>query len=188
METGINLIPELTEKEIKSGVYRRKANLAAIGALASVGLIILLLIAYRGYLFIQARGIENRTSEVEKIVVSFREVEISTLTLKEKLTQIDKLLKESLPASEAVGEVIGAAGTSTPIAIKNLNISDTGEILVEGAAVTSEVFAEWVDKLTSGRGAQVFSKINLVSLVKNESGFGFSIRADFTKRGVLPSL
>ena len=37
---GINLLPEVAEREIKAGVYKRKVNIVALGVLGLVGIVI----------------------------------------------------------------------------------------------------------------------------------------------------
>ena len=99
MESGINLLPEITEKEIKAGVYQKKANIAALGTLAVVGVLILGLISYEVFLKVNAQTVENKSQQAESRISKNSAIEISNLALKEKLDKIQSILQSEIPAS-----------------------------------------------------------------------------------------
>lgn len=184
MESGINLLPEITEKEIKAGVYRKKVNIAAFGALAMVGLIILGLISYRVYLSASAATVENRSKTATENILKNSTIEISSIALKEKLDKIQNILVSEIPTSVLIDEVNKAAATSKPIAIQSLNAQADGTVIVDGTAANSDIFREWIDNLTSSTSQDFFSKINLVTLTGDPSGYKFSFSMTFLKKGV----
>lgn len=185
MESGINLLPEITEKEIKAGVYQKKVNIFALGALGAVGLIILGLIAYRVFLAVNAQTVENRSkTATDNITKYISDVEIPNDTLKEKLDKIQNLLTNEVPTSSVIDQLTAAAQTSQPVTISGLSAQSDGTILVDGTVTNSDTFREWVNNLTNTNGQDYFSKINVVSLTGDSSGYKFSLAMNFLKKGV----
>lgn len=182
---GINLIPEIAENEIKSGVYKRKVNVGALAALAIVGIVIIGILIFQGALALQANSIRNRTSKAESRIRQNQAVEIKALATKEKLDKVAKLLAEAIPASTFVEQISKATVASSPVVITNLTISQNGEAFVDGTVTNSEVFKQWVANLTSKESSEYFAKINAASLTGNPSeGYKFAFKLSFLKKGV----
>lgn len=184
MESGINLLPEITEKEIKAGVYRRKVNVAAMATLAVVGVIILALISYQVYLSIRATNVENRSKEAEARIRQNSQVEIINLALKQKLDKIKTILEAEIPTSTLIDKVTEASATSQPIALQGMSAQSDGTVTVEGTAVNSSIFKEWAENLTKNSAQPFFSKVQVVSLTGDGSGYKFQISLSFLKKGV----
>lgn len=184
MESGINLLPEVTEKEIHSGVYRRKVNVAALGFLAIVGVIILAVFAYRIYLKVYANSIDERAKKAESRVIKNSTIEVTNSALKEKLDKIQNFLVSEIPTSTLIDQVTTAAKTSTPINIDGLSATADGSVVVDGTALSSDIFAEWIENLTNTNAADYFAKINLISLTGDPGKYKFSFRMNFLKKGV----
>ena len=182
---GINLLPEVAEREIKAGVYKRKVNIVALGVLGLVGIVIVGILIFQAALALQASNIKNKTSEAEDRIRQNQAVEIKTLATKEKLDKIEQLLTSAIPSSTFVAEVSKAGATATPIALTNLTISQSGEAFIDGTAVNSEIFKQWVANLTSEASQEYFAKVNVVSLTGNPTeGYKFSFKLSFLKKGV----
>ncbi len=184
MESGINLLPEITEKEIKAGVYQKKVNIAAIGALFAVGIIILGLISYKVFLKVSADTVENKSHQAEERISKNSAIEITHLSLKEKLDKTQSILESEMPASILIDEVTKASLTSQPITLQGLSAQADGTVLVDGTAINSTIFKEWIDNLTNDNAADFFSKIKIVSLTGDPSGYKFSFSLSFLKKGV----
>ncbi len=182
---GINLLPEIAENEIKAGVYNRKANKVALGVIAVVGVIVLILILIHGYLFVRANLIKSARAAAEQTIRDNAQIEIKALATKEKLDKIYKLLTTSLPTSSLVNQVDQAAATNPAIVVTGVSISSNGEAFIDGSASSSDVLKQWVTNLTSDAQKDYFDKINLASLSGNPSeGYKFSVKLSFLKKGV----
>jgi len=179
---GINLIPELSEREVKGQSNRRNVNLIAIGSLGVVGIIILVIILYQVYLALVANNVKDQSSQLQQKIGQLADVEISTLALKDKLSRINKILKNAFPASAAAGEVLA---DGAPITISGVEMQDNQDVLVNGVAGSSDVLGAWLDNLSADK---FFGHINLVSLVRDDKtpGYSFSILMNYTKKGLAP--
>lgn len=184
MESGINLLPEITAKEINAGVYRRKANIVALGFLGVIGAIILAIITYQFILERNAKTIESKSRDAEQRVVENRKIEVINSALKEKLDKIEKFLVNEIPASTLIDEVSKAALTTSPVSITGLEIISDGGVVVDGTVVSSDIFREWIENLTNSNGEDFFAKINLITLTGEPGQYKFSFRMDFLKKGV----
>ncbi len=183
--SGINLIPELTEKELRNSANKSKANRAAIITLVIIGVIVLALILYRIFLGFQTGSVADQERAAEAKIANYRDVEVSQLTLAQKLTQARTILQQALPGSVALAEVTDAAVKANTIILKHVVLNDSGTLTIDGLAPNSTIFASWIDNLTTGDAAKDFSRINLVSMVRNELGYNFSMLMEFNERGLL---
>lgn len=182
---GINLLPEVAEEEIRSGVYKRKINVAALLIIGLIGAAIVAILLFQGALALQANSIKNQTAAAEDRIRQNQEVEIKARATKEKLDKIEELLNSAIPSSTFVAEVTKASATSNPIKISSINISQNGEAFVDGTAADSEVFKQWVANLTSEESQKYFAKINTTSVTGNPSeGYKFSFKMSFLEKGV----
>ncbi|HSX57666.1 MAG TPA: hypothetical protein VLE47_00145 [Candidatus Saccharimonadales bacterium] len=182
---GINLLPQITENEIKTGVYKRKINVVAIAVIGLIGVIILLILLVRGYLYVQSNLLENRRKEAVSSIQKNASVEVKAIATKEKLDKIYTLLTTTIPSSTLVDQIDKAALTSPTIAVTEVDISANGETFVGGSAKTSDVFKQWVGNLTNKAANDYFDKVNLVSFSGNPTdGYKFSIKLSFLKKGV----
>lgn len=188
MEGGINLLPQLTEQEIKSGVYRRKINLVALGSVGFVGIVIVALFAYQLFLTLRANSIEDRTGKATSKIVENRDTEILNRSLKEKVDQLQNILTSVVPTSTLIEQISLAAATPQPIKLTSISVIGNDEITVEGTAVGSDPSTNlktWIDNLTSDNGKDYFTKINMVSLTGNRfDGYKFNFTMKFIKKGI----
>lgn len=185
MESGINLLPQLTEAELKKGVYRRKINMAAFVTLAIVGVIIILLFAYQIFLKLRADSIESQTQAATAKIHEFKDVEIVNLALKQKLDKITDYLTKEIPKSSLVEQVGNASVTNPAIKITNIQTDEKGKIIVEGTAVNSASFHDWIVNLTNDTGKDYFANIDMTSLSGDRAnGYKFVFSMDFLKKGV----
>ncbi|MCH7541978.1 hypothetical protein IH981_04370, partial [Patescibacteria group bacterium] len=102
MAQDINLLPEISEAEVKSGAYRRKINFTAVASLLVVAAILLALFGYWLFLAAQSRRIDSQTKEAESVILSQSRKEITRRSLVEKLDEVDKFILGVIPYSEAV--------------------------------------------------------------------------------------
>jgi len=189
MEGGINLLPQLTEKEIKAGVYRRKINIAALGFIGAVGVIIVALFGYQLLLTLRAGDIDAKTRKATSKILENRETEIISRSLKEKVEKLQSILSSAIPASELMAQLNLASLTSPePIRLTSVALSSPNKITVSGKAVgpnPSESLKNWINNLTSGEGEDNFAAITLTNLSGNRTeGYSFDIQMEFLKKGV----
>ncbi len=185
VSAGINLLPDVAEREIKSGVYKRKANIISLVLLGVIGVVIVGILIFQGSLALQANSIKNKTAEAEDRIRQKQALEIKALATKEKLDKIKQLLTSTIPSSAFISEITKDSATTQPIVLTNLTISQNGEAFVDGTAVNSEVFKQWVANLTSEASQEFFDKLNAVSFTGNPTeGYKFSFKLSFLKKGV----
>lgn len=189
MEGGINLLPQLTENEIKAGVYRRKINIAALGFIGAVGLIVVSLFLYQLFLTFRAGVIEKRTNSATSKIVENRETEVLNRSLKEKVDQLQNILTTAVPTSTMIEQLDNAAlNIPEPIRLTAISVASQNQITVEGRASgsnPSESLKGWIDNLTSSNGKDYFAKINMATLTGNNSeGYNFSFTMEFLKKGI----
>lgn len=189
MEGGINLLPQLTENEIKAGVYRRKINIAALGFIGAVGLIVVSLFLYQLFLTFRAGVIEKRTNSATSKIVENRETEVLNRSLKEKVDQLQNILTTAVPTSTMIEQLDSAAlNIPEPIRLTAISVASQNQITVEGRASgsnPSESLKGWIDNLTSSNGKDYFAKINMTTLTGNNSeGYNFSFTMEFLKKGI----
>ena len=86
--SGIDLLPAMAEREIRSGVYKRKANVITLVALGFIGVLIVGILIFQGALALEANSVKNKTADAETRIRENQEVEIKALATKEKLDKI----------------------------------------------------------------------------------------------------
>ena len=182
---GINLIPDIAEKEIKSGVYKKKTNLVSLIVLGVVAVVIVAILIFQGALALQANNVSNKIEDASTRINKNVQVEIKAQATKEKLDKAEELLASAIPSSTFVQQTVKAAATSQPITITSLSINASGEAVVDGQATNSEVLKQWVANLTAEASKEYFAKVSAVSLTGNPSeGYKFSFKMSFLKEGV----
>jgi Tfp pilus assembly protein PilN len=189
MEGGINLLPQLTEKEIKAGVYRRKINLVALGSVGFIGLVIVALFSYQLFLTVRAGDIENRTQKASEQIRENRETEVLNRSLKQKVEQLQTILTTTIPTSILIKQITeAAAAVPEPLRLTGISMSGKNVVTVEGLAIgsqPSENLKAWVNNLTSANGKDYFANVELVSLTGNRiEGYKFNYKMSFLKKGI----
>src|SRR3989344_8845931 len=139
MAQGINLLPELTEQEVKKEFYQRKISVVSIAALLCVALILLGIFAYQLFLQTQRSRVEADAKNLEKQILDQQSKEILQRTLTDKLNQIQIILSEVVPVSSAVANISNLARESGGISINSINLKSDGDVSLEGAASNSRV-------------------------------------------------
>lgn len=183
MAQDINLLPEISEAEVKSGAYRRKINFTAVASLLVVAAILLALFGYWLFLAAQSRRIDSQTKEAESVILSQSRKEITRRSLVEKLDEVDKFISGVIPYSEAVEGLIDMLKKSSTKLQKGVflgaNISVTGEV------AASKNFKTFVDQLISEASKEAFGNVLLTSFRKEEDEpYVFTIEMDYLKQGV----
>lgn len=186
MAQGINLLPELTEREARKEVYKRKVNIVSIAVLLSVAVILVGLFAYQLFLQTSRSRAERESENLENQILDQKEKEIAQLALVDKLNQIDKLLNEGVPTASAVATVSDLASGSGGVSITSFKIKSDGDVLLAGTARNSRTLEKFFESLISKNIKATFDNIILINL-SGERGkpYDFSIDMDFKPKGII---
>ncbi len=185
MAQGINLLPELTEKESRKEVYKRKVNVISIAALLAVALIFLGLFAYQLFLQTSKTRVDRESGNLEEQISLQLPKEVAQRVLVDKLNQIDKLLSEGVPVASAVANVSDLARGSGRISINTLRISSDGDVVVSGTAADSNTLGKFFKTLISTDIRNIFDKVTLSNLSGEKAEpFSFTIEMDFKPKGL----
>ena len=185
MAEDINLLPEVTEKEVKKGVYQRTVNMAAIIALLIVAAILLALFGYQFFLASTAKRIDSQTKSAEQEISNQRSKEITRRALVGKLDVANIFLASSTPYSEAMGKILGVFKKSG-ITLVESTFKGAGQISISGEAKSSNNFGKLVDGLTDEKLSDTFDRVRLVSLTGVEKEpYKFTIDLRFLKKGLM---
>lgn len=185
MAQGINLLPEVTEQEVRKDVYKRKLNVVSIAALLAVALILLGIFAYQLSLKTLKTRAERESKNLEEQISFQKEKEIAQRALVDKLDQIDKLLDEAIPVSSAVANVSNLAKGSGRVTITALDVKSDGDVDVSGKASDSNTLGKFFNALISTNIQNIFDEVTLTTL-SGERGepYNFTINMDFKLKGL----
>ena len=186
MAQGINLLPELTEQEVKKEFYRRKISVVSIAALLSVAIVLLGIFAYQLFLQTSRSRVEREAKSIEKQILEQQDKEILQRTLVDKLNQIRVILSEAVPISSAVANISNLARESGGISIKSVDLKSDGDVSLAGAASNSRALGRFFNAVISSETQKIFDQIVLNHLSRDKgSPFNFSINMDFKPRGLI---
>src|SRR4030043_671951 len=163
MSEEINLLPEISEEEIKTGTYRRKINVTVIIALLVAMAIFAVLVGYWLFLGITVKQIAKQTEEAEQNILQGDQKEITHRSLSAKLDEAKTFLSESLPFSISLDKlepVLKDAG----VTLTEGKFSNDGRITITGEAPTVDSFARLVAGLNAKALTETFHPVTLHSL------------------------
>lgn len=185
MAQEINLLPQLTEKEVSREVYKKKVNVSAIAALLGVVVILLGLFSYQLFLQTSRTRVDREAKNIEDQIQQQQTKEISQRALVDKLNQIEKLLNEAPPVSSAVANVLKLSKEGN-ISLSQVSVKSDGDVQVAGTSTTSTLLGKFF-KALADVDEKIFAKINLSNLSK-EAGepYQFTIDMDFQLKGLIP--
>lgn len=184
MAEGINLLPQVTEGEVKRASYKRSVNVFAIVALLIVAAILLSLFAYQFFLVSTARRISVQTKTAEETIVQNSDKEINHRSLVEKLQEATKFLATAIPYSDAFDKLTSVLNKSA-VALTDSKFEADGDVTLDGKASSSGQFGKLVDELTSQELTKSYTGVNLVSLTKEiEKPYVFKVDLKYIKKGL----
>lgn len=185
MAQGINLLPEITETQSRTEVYKKKVNVVAISALLAVAIIFVGLFAYQLFLQTSRSRVENEAKELQDQILSQQTKEISQRTLVDKIGEIDKLLGEAVPTASAVANITRVAKKSGNVSVVKLVVKDDGDVIFSGRAKTTTSIQKLFQNLIGSGLLATFGDVSLESLSKEEGEpYTFTINMDFKPRGL----
>ncbi|MDP2720380.1 MAG: hypothetical protein Q8O75_00255 [bacterium] len=189
MAEDINLLPEVTEEQVKKAGGRRNVNVAAISSLLIVAAILLSLFGYELFLSSSAKRIESQTKAAEENIVSQSRKEITHRLLVGKIEAASQFLASELPYSEGYSQLIEIIKKSGCVLTESTFKSD-GALTIIGEAKTSSNLETLINQLTGKEAAKIFDNARLVDLVwDNKNNFyKFTIDVKFLKKGIKPQI
>ena len=189
MAPDIDLLPEITEEEVKKNAYTRKVNFAAITSLLVVGAILLGLFGYWGFLAANSQRLKSQIGSAEQDILSQSRKEVTRRSLFGRLEEAAKFVTSVFPYSEGVDKIIKFA-SSSKIELTNKEFDERGNMQITGKFVKPTDFNSLINKFTAEKESDTFGAVTLISLSKGEdeedsSGdFVFTIGIKYLKVGL----
>jgi len=186
MAQAINLLPQIAEKEVKQGVYKRKINLVAIVSLLATASVALGLFAYQLVLTTQARALENNTKRVEERIKEKFELEVKQRALVDKLDAVAAYLDKNKSTAKAFRRIIDLAN-SGKVALSKVDFGSGGAIIVTGTAANSTNLGSFFDNLTAENpeATVTLEKPIANTISVSAAQFQFTIRVNYGNAPIL---
>jgi len=185
MAQGINLLPEISDKDTRTEVYKKKVNVIAITSLLAIALIFMGLFAYQLFLQTSRSRVEGESKEKQEQILTQQTKEISQRTLVDKVTEIDKLLGEAVPTARAVATLSDIAKKSGDVLVVKLSVRSDGDVIFSGTTGSTTSIQKLFRNLIDTGILSTFANVSLESLSKEEDQpYNFTINLDFLPRGL----
>ena len=111
--------------------------------------------------------------------------EISQRALVDKLNEIDRLLNQAVPSSEAISEIRKIATRAGNVSIERLSIKSDGDLVFGGSTNSTLSIQKLFKDLINSKSLENFGDVSLESLSKEEGEpFIFTLNMDFKPRGL----
>ena len=185
MAQGINLLPEISDKDTRTEVYKKKVNVIAITSLLAIALIFMGLFAYQLFLQTSRSRVEGESKEKQEQILTQQTKEISQRTLVDKVTEIDKLLGEAVPTASAVATISDVAKRSGDVVVVKLSVKSDGDVIFSGSTSSTLSIQKLFRNLIDTSILSTFANVSLESLSKEEDQpYSFTINLDFLPKGL----
>ena len=159
--------------------------MVAIVSLLTVAVIFLALFAYQLFLQTSRNRVESRVMAVRDQIKTQQTKEISQRALVDKLNEIDRLLNQAVPSSEAISEIRKIAKRSGNVSIERLSIKSDGDLVFGGSTNSTLSIQKLFKDLINSKSLENFGDVSLESLSKEEGEpFIFTLNMDFKPRGL----
>ena len=182
----INLFAEVAQEQAKSGVFRRKINMAAIAALLLTAAAIAALFGYWLFLVSASTRIASQTKDAESEITSRANTdkEITRRALVAKLSDARNFLAGVARFSIGFDKLI-ATFKDSGASLKDATLKNDGKVTITGEAGSSDAFGKMVDKLTSEELSATFGQVKLTALTFEgaKNSYTFAIDMKFLKKG-----
>ncbi len=186
MAQSINLLPQIAEKEVQQGVYKRKVNVVAIVSLLVVASLTLALFGYQLVLSTQSRSLDSQSKQKEELIRAKFELEVKQRALVDKLDAISAYLDKNKSTAKAFKKIVEIANTGK-IKLSKVDVGSGGDIIVSGTTVNSTNLGTFIDNLVAENPqAQVtLDKQVANSIAINNAVFQFTIRVNYNNAPIL---
>ena len=193
MAQDINLLPEITEEEVRKSAYTRRVNFVAIASLLVVGTILLAVFGY--WLFLAANSerlkVQTKNAEEQILSPSLTRKEITRRSLIERLNEAGQFIASVVPYSESIDKIIKFFSVSK-VSLTENEFKDSGDLTLIGEFDSPSHFKTLTDKFTSEGETVNFGSVTLVSLTKEEldektgkeGNYIFNLGMKYLKKGV----
>ena len=193
MAQDINLLPEITEEEVRKSAYTRRVNFVAIASLLVVGTILLAVFGY--WLFLAANSerlkVQTKNAEEQILSPSLTRKEITRRSLIERLNEAGQFIASVVPYSESIDKIIKFFSVSK-VSLTENEFKDSGDLTLIGEFDSPSHFKTLTDKFTSEGETVNFGSVTLVSLTKEEldektgkeGNYIFNLGMKYLKKGI----
>jgi len=193
MAQDINLLPEITEEEVRKSTYTRRVNFVAIASLLVVGTILLAVFGY--WLFLAANSerlkVQTKNAEEQILSPSLTRKEITRRSLVERLNEAGQFVSSVIPYSESIDKIIKFFSASK-VSLTENEFKDSGDQTLIGEFVSPSHFKTLTDKFISEGETENFDNVTLVSLTKEEldektgkeGNYIFNLGMKYLKKGI----
>ncbi len=181
----INLLPELSQKDVRAEVYKRSASVTSVAALLFVALVLVGLFAYQLFLKTSTSRTESNAKDLQNQILNQKSKEITQRSLVDKLNEIDVLLKGAVPTSSVAASLTKLAKGSGAISLTQLTVKSDGSVAVSGTANGSASLSRFLKTLVSKDLESSFGKVVLDNLsAEKGSPYNFSVNMNFIPVGI----
>ena len=193
MAQDINLLPEITEEEVRKSTYTRRVNFVAIASLLVIGTILLAVFGY--WLFLAANSerlkVQTKNAEEQILSPSLTRKEITRRSLVERLNKAGQFIASVVPYSESIDKIIKFFSASK-VSLTENEFKDSGDQTLIGEFVSPSHFKTLTDKFISEGETENFDNVTLVSLTKEEldektgkeGNYIFNLGMKYLKKGI----
>jgi len=193
MAQDINLLPEITEEEVRKSAYTRRVNFVAIASLLVIGTILLAVFGY--WLFLAANSerlkVQTKNAEEQILSPSLTRKEITRRSLVERLNEAGQFVSSVIPYSESIDKIIKFFSASK-VSLTENEFKDSGDQTLIGEFVSPSHFKTLTDKFISEGETENFDNVTLVSLTKEEldektgkeGNYIFNLGMKYLKKGI----
>ena len=193
MAQDINLLPEITEEEVRKSTYTRRVNFVAIASLLVIGTILLAVFGY--WLFLAANSerlkVQTKNAEEQILSPSLTRKEITRRSLVERLNEAGQFVSSVIPYSESIDKIIKFFSASK-VSLTENEFKDSGDQTLIGEFVSPSHFKTLTDKFISEGEVENFGGVTLVSLTKEEldektgkeGNYIFNLGMKYLKKGI----
>ncbi|OGY31579.1 MAG: hypothetical protein A3A57_01750 [Candidatus Woykebacteria bacterium RIFCSPLOWO2_01_FULL_41_12] len=193
MAQDINLLPEITEEEVRKSTYTRRVNFVAIASLLVIGTILLAVFGY--WLFLAANSerlkVQTKNAEEQILSPSLTRKEITRRSLVERLNEAGQFVSSVIPYSESIDKIIKFFSASK-VSLTENEFKDSGDQTLIGEFVSPSHFKTLTDKFISEGETENFDNVTLVSLTKEEldektgkeGNYIFNLGMKYLKKGI----
>lgn len=181
---SINLLPQIAEKEIKTGVYKQKVNIFSIAALLVVFAIVAGLFAYQLFLATRSSALDSNTETQRQIIRDNFETEIKQRALVDKLQAVKDQFDKNKSTSAMTQKVLDLLATGK-ISLSKVDVDYSGGVSVSGKSNSSAEVAKFIEATTDDLAKDTIEKVVATSIIFKEGNYQFTIRFNYTKAGLL---
>ena len=181
----INLIPDVIQKRRRDARIKRLTNLALMGWLVGLGVVVLLMLGFLGIQKLSLRSAENKKQELDARVNSEENVAFrrEALEVQASLNALKDLFNRQRKFSTALDSL--AALTPSGVRVRDFALTEDNRVTITGHATSYVEAGKMVVAMKQSESKQKdepkahFATVAMGGASQSESGVDFSITASY---------